>query len=274
MGFGRGSNLCCRGSIRAPGASAGSSGKPGGGRKPISPREIFAAIVYVLRTGCQWKALPKSFGSASAIHQHFQHWRQAGFFVRLWRAGLAEYDEMEGIAWEWQSMDGTQGKAPLAQEAVGNNPTDREKGTQAQPAGGRPWRPALAYRQPEPTARRKLLAQTLDAIVIAAAQADQDQSPESLRGQRLQGQPALNGRCGRETISAHIQRRRRASANATQPGFSARRWVVERTHSWINRFRKLRVQFRENEVANFEALLHLAIRDDLLENVKHIFIYG
>jgi hypothetical protein len=47
--------------------------------------------------------------------------------VRLWQAGLAEYDEMEGIAWEWQSLDGTQGKAPLAQEAVGNNPTDREK---------------------------------------------------------------------------------------------------------------------------------------------------
>ncbi len=55
---------------------------------------------------------------------------------------------MEGIAWEWQSLDGTQGKAPLAQEAVGNNPTDRgKKRDQAQFAGGRPWRPALAYRR-------------------------------------------------------------------------------------------------------------------------------
>ena len=130
--------------------------KPGGGRKPISPREIFAAIVYVLRTGCQWKALPKSFGSASAIHHHFQKWRQQGFFVRLWRAGLAEYDELEGIAWEWQSLDGTQGKAPLAQEAVGNNPTDRgKKRDQAQPAGGRPWRPALAYRRRSQPTRRE-----------------------------------------------------------------------------------------------------------------------
>jgi putative transposase len=75
--------------------------RPGGGRKPISPRAIFAAIVYVLRTGCQWKALPKSFGSASAIHHYFQQWRQEGFFVRLWRARLAEYDDMAGIAWEW-----------------------------------------------------------------------------------------------------------------------------------------------------------------------------
>jgi transposase len=130
--------------------------RPGGGRKPISPREIFAAIVYVLRTGCQWKALPKSFGSASAIHHHFQTWQRKGFFVRLWRAGLAEYDEMEGIAWEWQSLDGTQGKAPLAQEAVGDNPTDRgKKRNQAQPARRRPWRPALAYRCRGQSARRE-----------------------------------------------------------------------------------------------------------------------
>ena len=32
--------------------------KPGGGRKPMPARQIFSAIVYVLRTGCQWKALP------------------------------------------------------------------------------------------------------------------------------------------------------------------------------------------------------------------------
>lgn len=122
--------------------------RAGGGRKPLPPRQVFAAIVYVLRTGCQWKALPKSFGSASAVHLRFQRWRQAGFFLRLWQAGLAEYDEMEGIAWEWQSIDGTMGKAPLAREAVGPNPTDRgKKRHQAQSAGRRSWRPALPYRQ-------------------------------------------------------------------------------------------------------------------------------
>ena len=81
--------------------------KTGGGRKPIPPRKVFEAIMYVLRTGCQWKALPKErFGSPSAIHTHFLCWMEAGFFVSLWRKGLAEYDEMEGIAWRWQSIDG------------------------------------------------------------------------------------------------------------------------------------------------------------------------
>jgi len=122
--------------------------KAGGGRKPMPARQIFSAILYVLRTGCQWKALPKErFGSPSAIHTHFMRWTREGFFVALWRAGLAEYDKMEGIAWSWQSIDGALVKAPLAQEAVGRNPTDRwKKRDQAAFAGGRPWSPVIARR--------------------------------------------------------------------------------------------------------------------------------
>jgi transposase len=110
--------------------------------------KVFEAIVYVLRTGCQWKALPKErFGSASAVHKRLLEWEEAGFFEALWKAGLAEYDDMEGIAWRWQSVDGAMMKAPLAQEAVGPNPTDRgKKRKQAPSAGGRPWRPIVARR--------------------------------------------------------------------------------------------------------------------------------
>jgi len=39
--------------------------------------------------------------------------------------GLEEYDELKGIGWEWQSVDGSMVKAPLALQAVGRNPTDR-----------------------------------------------------------------------------------------------------------------------------------------------------
>jgi len=127
--------------------------KPGGGRKPLPPRQVFEAIVYVLRTGIQWKALPKaSYGSSSSIHKYFLAWKRAGVFVRLWRQGLAEYDDLEGIAWAWQSIDTGTGKAPLAQEAVGPNPTDRgKKGNQAQRPGRRPWNPAVdARRRGEP----------------------------------------------------------------------------------------------------------------------------
>jgi len=129
--------------------------KPGAGRKPLAARRVFEGIVYVLRTGCQWKALPEErFGSASSVHKYFRLWAAKGVFVRLWRKGLAEYDELEGIAWRWQSLDGGMVKAPLAQEAVGPNPTDRgKKREQAQFARRRAWNPALHSRQRRPRAR-------------------------------------------------------------------------------------------------------------------------
>jgi len=101
--------------------------KFGGGRKPIEARKVLEAIFYVLRTGIQWKALPKEFGSSSAIHRYFQFWCKEGFFEAIWLAGLEKYDEIQGIDWTWLSGDGCMTKAPLAQEAVGNNPTDRGK---------------------------------------------------------------------------------------------------------------------------------------------------
>ena len=111
--------------------------KAGAGRKRKEPRLVFEAIIYVLRTGCQWKALPfERFGSASAIHARFLEWEKAGVFEKLWRLGLTEYDELEGIAWRWQSIDGAMMKAPMAQEGVGPNPTDRgKKREQASSAG-------------------------------------------------------------------------------------------------------------------------------------------
>jgi len=123
--------------------------KAGGGRKPLPARQVFTAIVFVLRTGIQWRALPKElFGSPSSIHRYFQQWHQAGFFLRLWQAGLAEYDDMQGIAWQWQSIDGAMCKAPLALEKVGPNPTDRgKKWEQAQLVGGRAWHPVITRRQ-------------------------------------------------------------------------------------------------------------------------------
>ena len=124
------------------------SRRAGGGRKPKDPRLVFEAILYVLRTGCQWKALPaERFGSSSAVHTRFLEWEKAGVFEALWKAGLAEYDDLEGIAWRWQSIDGAMMKAPMAQESVGPNPTDRgKKWQQTASAGGRSWRPVIARR--------------------------------------------------------------------------------------------------------------------------------
>lgn len=124
--------------------------KEGGGRKPASARVVFASIVYILRTGMMWNALPREkFGvCSSTVHRTFLEWCDAGFFERLWQAGLADYDEMEGLAWHWQSADGTNQKAPMAQESVGRNPTDRgKKWKQKTSSCRRAWRPTISCRQ-------------------------------------------------------------------------------------------------------------------------------
>lgn len=101
----------------------------GGGRKPAPARNVFEAILFILRTGIQWKGLPQeAFGcSGSTVHRTFQFWQEVGFFEALWEKGLQTYDALSGIKWEWQSVDGSMRKAPMALEAVGANPTDRGK---------------------------------------------------------------------------------------------------------------------------------------------------
>jgi transposase len=116
--------------------------RAGGGRKRADDRLILSGVFYVLRTGCQWQAVPRQFGSPATIHRRFLEWADHGFFEALWRAGLTAYEEMHGLQWEWQSIDGATTKAPLGGEATGPNPTDRgKKRGQTASVGGRVWAP-------------------------------------------------------------------------------------------------------------------------------------
>jgi putative transposase len=87
--------------------------KTGGGRKPTDFRKVFSGILYVLRTGCMWKSVPKTYGASSSIHRYFQYWTEQGVWMDIWKKGLSEYNEFEGIAWEWQSADGSMVKSPM-----------------------------------------------------------------------------------------------------------------------------------------------------------------
>jgi len=111
--------------------------KPKGGRPPMPNRPAMDAIFYVLRTGCQWKALPRGLGAASTVHDRFQEWRQAGVFEALWRAGVLEYDRLKGVDWEWQAMDGAMTKAPLGGKRYrSQSHGSGQEGHQKEPADG------------------------------------------------------------------------------------------------------------------------------------------
>jgi len=86
----------------------------GGGRPRVPDRKAMDGIFFVLRTGCQWNALNETgICSSSTAHLRFQEWVQAGVFLSLWKLSLDDYDELKGIDWSWQSMDGAMTKAPL-----------------------------------------------------------------------------------------------------------------------------------------------------------------
>ena len=87
-----------------------------GGRPRANLRAVMDGIFYVLHTGCQWKLLPRYYGSSSTVHRYFQEWTASGVFERLWTACLKEYDRRRGIAWRWQSVDGALTKSPLGGE--------------------------------------------------------------------------------------------------------------------------------------------------------------
>ena len=53
------------------------------GRPVIPFRKVLDGIVYILRTGCQWKMLPKEYGSGSMCHRRFQQWTVSKVFQKL-----------------------------------------------------------------------------------------------------------------------------------------------------------------------------------------------
>ena len=108
----------------------------GGGRPRTPDRVCMEAILFVLRTGCQWKALNATrFCPSSTAHDRFQEWVAAGVFQKMWQEGLMAYDDWQGIAWSWLTMDGCMTKAPLGGEKDRQKPDrSRQEGGQTQSA--------------------------------------------------------------------------------------------------------------------------------------------
>ena len=141
-----------------------------------------SGILYVLRTGCQWNALPQEYGiSGKTAHRYFQRWVRAGVFKRMWQAGLNEYDDLKGIEWKWQAADGIMTKAPLGGEKTGKNPTDRGKtGTKRSLLVNEQGLPLGIVVSGANTPDGKLLERTLLAIPIERPDPDEVEQHLSL----------------------------------------------------------------------------------------------
>jgi transposase len=72
----------------------------GGGIQRVGDRQVFAAIVFVLTTGCAWRYLPPTFGvSHQTVHRRFSEWSEAALWAKLHRAVLDRLGAQGEVDW-------------------------------------------------------------------------------------------------------------------------------------------------------------------------------
>ena len=231
-------------------------------RRRVPDRQVLDGIFFVLRTGCQWKALSTTgICSSSTAHSRFQAWVQAGVFARLWDEALHDYEDFIGLDFDWMALDGSLHKAPLGGEKTGPNPTDRGKGgvkrSLLTEARGIPVGLVLDGANRHDMKRTESTLASLPPAAEAARQAHL----ASGAAQGLCLDAGYDYAQVREVVAsfgytAHI-RPRGEEAQAKKAGQKARRWVVERTHSWLNWFRHLLIRWAKKP-ENYLAMLQFA----------------
>jgi len=103
----------------------------------------------------------------------------------------------------------------------------------------------------------KMVGSTLKAMVIERPEPTAEK-PQNLSLDKGYDYPEVRELVEAWGYTAHIRSRGEESNCKKQiPGYRARRWVVERTHSWLNRFRRLLIRW-EKKVENYLAMLHFA----------------
>jgi putative transposase len=80
--------------------------------RSVDLKRITEGIFYVLRTGVHWQAVPRErFGPPSTVYYYFSRWVRDGVFEKLWMEALAVYDDLKGLEWTWQGIDGAMTRA-------------------------------------------------------------------------------------------------------------------------------------------------------------------
>jgi len=147
-------------------------------------------------------------------------------------------------------------KAPLGGTGTGANPTDRgKKGTKRSMLTEGKGIPLSVAVDGANRHDKMLVKRTLDAITI---ERPSHKVIQNICMDKAYDFPDIRELVDNYGYTAHIRRRGEEIIRIKEvPGYRARRWVVERTHSWLNRFRRLLIRWEKN-VENYLAMLHLA----------------
>jgi DDE family transposase len=199
----------------------------------IPDQVVFEHVVAALVHGSGYERVASPGCSDRTIRRRVKYWAQLGISEQLHALALKAYDRMIGLELDELSVDGCITKAPCGGEAAGRSPVDRGKQglkrSVATEAGGVPLGivAAGANRHDSP-----MLVPTLKAAdaqvggLPEQANVNLDRGYDSDKTRCALAELGLTGEVARKGVPAPIQ--------------AGKRWVVERSHAWMNGFGKLR----------------------------------
>ena len=218
-------------------------------RPRIADRVVFEHVIAALVHGSGYERIASPGCSDATIRRRLKEWAEAGVSERVHALALQAYDRMIGLERDDLAVDGCITKAPGGGEAAGRSPVDRGKQglkrSIVTDGAGIPLHvvSAGANRHDSP-----LLAPTLAGLEKLDGLPDDatvhlDRGYDSNRTRALLDVLGLDGAIARKGVPAPIQ--------------AGSRWVVERAHSWMNGYGKLR-RCTEKRAAVVDFYLFLA----------------
>jgi putative transposase len=233
----------------------------GGRPRKTKLRDVVNAIFYIVRTGCQWRYLPKDFPPRSTVWRYFDQWRRDGTLTDI-------HDRLRQ-----RVRRQAKPRRPPRTASIDSQSVDTSEGGEAR---GRDNAKNVNGR------KRHILVDSLGmllAVVVTAADVDDAAAAPTVL-QQLEGQwlPKLRRVYGDNKYHNHalyvwmadntpyelaiVRRPKDAKGWVLLPI----RWTVERTFAWLNRCRRLTVD-REKSTLSAEAMIRLAMIHLMLDRL-------
>jgi len=220
-------------------------------RRPVPNRVVFEHVVAALVQGSGYERIASPGCSDRTIRRRLKAWAAAGIGAQVHALALRAYDQMIGLELGDVAVDGCITKAPCGGERAGPSPVDRRTGGLKRSVATEDYGIPLgiaaagANRHDSP-----LLAPTLQAAAHQLA----DVLPAE-RSCHLDA--GYDGQPARQTLNDLGYAAQIAHKGTPAPIQAGRRWPVERTHSWMNGYGKLR-PMTDRDPAIVEFYLYLA----------------
>ncbi|MFC8453695.1 IS5 family transposase [Kitasatospora sp. NPDC057223] len=228
----------------------------GGGTANLDDRAVFAAVVYVLTTGCAWRHLPPCFGvSKSTVHRRFTIWSKDGLWGRVRRVVLERLVDAEVLDLTRVVVDSVHVRAKKGGEHTGPSPVDRGKpGSKVHVLSDRNGLPLVVGISSANTHDQHGLTPLVEALL---AKHDHERGlhllPRKLHADKAYDNAELRKWLRRQQVPPRIARKGIESRQT----LGRHRWVIERTMSWLTGYRRIARRY-ERDHRHYLAFCDLA----------------